>query len=215
MPYCPKCGNKVDDGAAFCQNCGAKLNTSRTDFSDELKRFTDTPDSTSQYDPRDIADNKVMGVLCYLGLLWLVPLLAAKNSPFVKFHLNQGLLVLIIALASSILNWIPIINIFGWIVSVIAFAFAIIGIVHVCQGKAQELGGIAPAVAVAPDHSHRKRLELLADLLGVRVVVPEVKHVVGLLPADDLPHPVQLPVRVRKNDDLHSRTFPFFLHILL
>ena len=139
MPYCPKCGNKVDDGAAFCQNCGAKLNTSRTDFSDELKRFTDTPDSTSQYDPRDIADNKVMGVLCYLGLLWLVPLLAAKNSPFVKFLLNQGLLVLIIALASSILNWIPIINIFGWIVSVIAFAFAIIGIVNVCQGKAQEL----------------------------------------------------------------------------
>ena len=36
-------------------------------------------------------------------------------------------------------TWIPIINIFGWIVSVIAFAFAIIGIVNVCQGKAQEL----------------------------------------------------------------------------
>ena len=23
--YCKKCGNRVEDGAAFCTNCGAKL----------------------------------------------------------------------------------------------------------------------------------------------------------------------------------------------
>ena len=25
MPYCPKCGNKVDDTMSFCPNCGAAL----------------------------------------------------------------------------------------------------------------------------------------------------------------------------------------------
>ena len=136
MPYCPKCGNKVDDGAAFCQNCGAKLNTSRTDFSDELKRFTDTPDSTSQYDPRDIADNKVMAILCYIGILWLIPFLTTKESPFVKFHLNQGLTLLILALIVAAVSWIPVV---GWLCSVVVFALAIIGIVNVANGKAQEL----------------------------------------------------------------------------
>lgn len=27
MPYCPKCGNKVEEGMAFCPRCGASLAT--------------------------------------------------------------------------------------------------------------------------------------------------------------------------------------------
>jgi len=31
---------------------------------------------------KDAEDNKIMGILAYLGILVLVPILAAKESPF-------------------------------------------------------------------------------------------------------------------------------------
>lgn len=140
MAYCPKCGAEVEEGTAFCPNCGSKLNAERsaqkTDFSEDLKKLADTPDTTANYDPRDIADNKLMAILCYLGILWLIPFLAAKESPFVKYHLNQGLLVLILGIIVAIISWIPVV---GWLCGVVVFALAVIGIVNVVNGKAQEL----------------------------------------------------------------------------
>ena len=45
-----------------------------------------------------------MAVLCYLGILCLVPLLAGthKTSPFVKYHLNQGIVLFLVTIALSI-----------------------------------------------------------------------------------------------------------------
>src|SRR5471030_1450735 len=39
----------------------------------------------------DVEKNKVFGILAYLGPLCLVPILVAKDSPFAKYHANQGL----------------------------------------------------------------------------------------------------------------------------
>lgn len=139
MAYCPKCGAKVEEGTSFCPNCGAKLNASgagKTDFTEDLKKLADTPDTTANYSAADISNNKLMAVLCYLGILWLIPFLAAKESPFVKYHLNQGLLVLILGLIVAAISWIPLI---GWLCGVVVFALAIIGIVNAVNGKAQEL----------------------------------------------------------------------------
>ena len=140
MAFCPKCGAQVDDGQAFCPNCGNKLSAEKsapkTDFSEELKKLADTPDTTTNYSEADINNNKLMGILCYLGILWLIPFLTAKESPFVKYHLNQGLLVLILGILVAVISWIPVI---GWLCGVIVFALAIIGIVNVVNGKAQEL----------------------------------------------------------------------------
>ncbi|MBQ6293377.1 MAG: zinc-ribbon domain-containing protein [Lachnospiraceae bacterium] len=140
MAFCPNCGSKVEDGTTFCPNCGSKLDvekkTQKTDFSEDLKRLADTPDTTANYAAADIAENKGMAILCYLGILWLIPFLAKKDSPFVKYHLNQGLLVLILGIAVAIISWIPVI---GWLCAVVVFALAVIGIVNVVNGKAQEL----------------------------------------------------------------------------
>ena len=140
MAFCPNCGSKVDDGVAFCPNCGSKLDvektTQKTDFSEDLKKLADTPDTTANYSAADIAENKGMAILCYLGILWLIPFLAKKDSPFVKYHLNQGLLVLILGIAVAIISWIPVV---GWLCGVVVFALAIIGIVNVVNGKVQEL----------------------------------------------------------------------------
>ena len=140
MAFCPKCGTKLEDGTTFCPNCGARIDeeksASKTDFTEDLKKLADTPDTTANYSAADINNNKVMAVLCYLGILWLIPFLTAKESPFVKYHLNQGLTLLILGLIVAAISWIPVI---GWLCGVVVFALAIIGIVNVVNGKAQEL----------------------------------------------------------------------------
>lgn len=54
-----------------------------------------SPDS----DAADIEKNKVFAVLAYIGLLFLVPLLAAPHSKFARYHTNQGVVLFISILA--------------------------------------------------------------------------------------------------------------------
>jgi uncharacterized membrane protein len=53
--------------------------------------------------PEDAETNKIFGILAYLGILCLVPLLAAKNSPFAKYHANQGLVLFLAEIALAII----------------------------------------------------------------------------------------------------------------
>lgn len=46
----------------------------------KVQQATNTADYTAQFDPKDIADHKGMAVLCYLSWLFLIPLLAEKDS---------------------------------------------------------------------------------------------------------------------------------------
>ncbi len=82
----------------------------------------------------DIEKNKLNAVLSYLGILIIVPLLSdeAKKSTFAKFHLNQGLVLLIAGFVGSFIFWIPLI---GWIVAVVFFVIWLIGIIGAIQGE--------------------------------------------------------------------------------
>lgn len=99
-----------------------------------MENVTPTPDAN------DVANNKVMAILAYVGILFLVPLLAAKESPFAQFHANQGLLNFLLMIASSVIMIIPVI---GWIVGLIlylvAVVFAIMGIINAVKGEMKEL----------------------------------------------------------------------------
>jgi hypothetical protein len=44
----------------------------------------------------DAEKYKMFGIISYLILLWWVPLLAAKDSPFAKYHANQGLVLFVL-----------------------------------------------------------------------------------------------------------------------
>lgn len=62
------------------------------------------------FDPADIEKNKTMAGLAYI--LFFLPLVASPDSPFGRFHANQGLVLLLFALIGSfVLSIIPII---GW-----------------------------------------------------------------------------------------------------
>jgi len=149
MAFCEKCGAELEEGTKFCQACGAEVtgNVGNSTVNSAINDFTNTPDSTSEYDEKDINDNKVMGVLSYIGILWLVPLLAAKDSKFARFHANQGLVLwlasIILSVASAVLAIIPIVGCVAAIllpvVGIGGFVLMILGIINAAQGKAKEL----------------------------------------------------------------------------
>ena len=102
-------------------------------------QFKNAADNTAEYDQADINSNKVMAILAYFGILFLIPLFAAKDSKFARFHTNQGIILFIAAIICVIIAKIPVIGFVGTILSCLVSIFAIIGIVYAAQGKAKEL----------------------------------------------------------------------------
>ncbi|MDR2119252.1 MAG: DUF4870 domain-containing protein [Tannerella sp.] len=93
---------------------------------------------------RDAQDNKIFGILAYFGILFLVPLLAAKESPFARFHANQGLILfilyVIVIIVGAILGIIPVIGgIIGLVLYLGLFVLAILGIINAAKGEKKEL----------------------------------------------------------------------------
>ena len=110
-------------------------------------------DRTSEFEEKDIKDNMIMGIFAYLSILVLIPLFAAKNSKYARFHANQGIVLCIVSIlfsiVISILTRIPFIGwlfaVIGSIIGLVWLVYAVLGIVDVVNGKARELpfiGGI-------------------------------------------------------------------------
>lgn len=74
----------------------------------------------------DVKRNKAISYLCYFGPLFLVPYLTRHDSEFVRFHSNQGLLLLLADIAINVCSAVPVI---GWIIKVIGWIFVICGFI--------------------------------------------------------------------------------------
>ena len=143
MLTCKQCGAQIEDGVMNCTNCGAPIEApvqqnQPIDLSEKFNEFNNTADTTAEYDAQDIEKNKVMAVLAYI--LFFIPLLAAKDSKFARFHTNQGLVLFLGGIIASVVAVIPVI---GWIVAPIAglviTVLAVIGIINALNGRAKEL----------------------------------------------------------------------------
>jgi uncharacterized membrane protein len=86
-----------------------------------------------KYDQKkDIEENKVLAALSYLGILVLVPILAGKDSKFVKFHAKQGLVLFIVDVIASFFVWIAVI---GWLLGLGLVIISLYGFVQALQGR--------------------------------------------------------------------------------
>lgn len=184
MAYCGKCGTQIEESVKFCPACGAALQVANPETvqpepqqpvqpeptaEEKLQQATQTIDSVAQklgntadhsaeYDKIDAEANKAIALLSYFGILVLVPIFAAKHSPFVRYHANQGVVLLLAMLGYSIADGIVtailrailykglgLWSIYSMCSSIINLLyvgftiFAIIGIINVLNGRAKDL----------------------------------------------------------------------------
>lgn len=151
--FCPSCGT-ASAPAATEQPASEPANAPGNTFS----KLNETADTTADYGKADIEQNKVMALLSYFGILVLVPILAAKESAFARFHANQGLVLFIAMIgwiiADSILTAVlrailwrgiglwGLYSLCATLLNLVYIAFAVwavIGILNAWNGRAKEL----------------------------------------------------------------------------
>lgn len=92
----------------------------------------------------DVAENKGIAALSYLGILCLIPLLAKRESKFAQFHAKQGLVLLIVEVIFGFLAGVlAIIPVIGWIIDVVVWLYIVImiimGLINSLSGKYWEM----------------------------------------------------------------------------
>ena len=93
---------------------------------------------------KHIEEGKTIAWLSYLLILILVPIMLQRENPYTKFHIKQGLVLLvtwiILYIIGLIFNFVPILKIFVWLcVWGITIYFAILGIINSLNGKLNRL----------------------------------------------------------------------------
>lgn len=180
MAYCVKCGAMVDDSVRICPQCGAEIpnltgghtgsytgqsnyggngygqnagGQGYTYYQESGQGNYQENAAGSYFYADEVRQNKAMGVLSYLGILVLIPLLAGnRQSQYVKHHINQGLVLFILSALVDLLEghyvWglHSIIHfesgLLGWgldVLNLVFFILAIMGIISACRGERKEL----------------------------------------------------------------------------
>jgi uncharacterized membrane protein len=89
----------------------------------------------NQKDEKDLT-----AILSYIGILFLIPMLVAKDNNFDQFHAKQGLVLFIAEVITAMFAVVPIL---GWIAAPILYiiwlVLSIIGIINVLEGNKKEL----------------------------------------------------------------------------
>jgi len=153
MKICPNCQMQVDDNAPFCQNCGtsfvANNQYQQSGPYQNVPPYNYAPpydpyDHTSEFDAKDISENKVVSMLVYLmGAIGIViALLASNTSKYAAFHVRQALkftVVEILALLCTLLLfWTFIVPIAYAILMIVLTVLKFICFFQICAGKAKE-----------------------------------------------------------------------------
>ena len=104
----------------------------------EEQRVEQVPNQ--MFEKEDIEKNKAMAILAYI--IFLIPLLAAKDSKFAMYHANQGLVLFLVALAVNVVG--GIIPFIGWFIilplgNLFVVVLAILGIINAAKGEAKQL----------------------------------------------------------------------------
>lgn len=180
MLVCNKCNAGVADGAKFCPECGAPIeaaaqmpqgepqksqqipqgNAQAQQFQQmpqgnaQAQQFHQIPQGNGQAQRTqnsDVEQYKWAAILSYISILVLIPIFAARESKFARFHANQGLVLFLITLAWRIVQTIidSILLTISWrllfVTKILDLAyigilvFAIIGIVNAANGEEKEL----------------------------------------------------------------------------
>jgi hypothetical protein len=83
-------------------SAGPEINNPDSTKPVELGDIVGTPEAL-EVDQEDADQHRMVGVLSYLGFLCFLPLVMAKDSPYAKYHANQGFVLFLLEIAI----WFP------------------------------------------------------------------------------------------------------------
>jgi uncharacterized membrane protein len=89
--------------------------------------------SVMQEDRRDIDENKDIAALGYVWILSVFVYIFRHNSPFVRFHAKQGMILFVLSIAFW---FVPM---FGKVLVLLVLALAVTGFISAGQGQWREL----------------------------------------------------------------------------
>ena len=139
MKFCSNCGAQCEDNVVFCPSCGNSFDPAKASAAS-----ADPFDHTAEFDPKDISDNKVIAMLCYLlgSIGVIIALLAANKSDYAAFHVRQALKFTVVNVLLGIVAIVLAITIVVPIAAAICMGIVsvlrIIAFFQICCGKAKE-----------------------------------------------------------------------------
>lgn len=208
MAFCHQCGQQLPEGANACPNCGTFVNGQApvqqapvqqapvqqapqqnyqqpqpgTQNYQQAPQGYQAPVQQPATPEADVQQNRGIAWLSYVGLLFLIPMFARKESEYCQFHVKQGATLFAVELAYTIVtrillaiinaifpgDWFiyfysysAVYNVFNVIFSagyIFLTVLAIIGIVNAATGKKNELLLISkiPWIAKLLDKFYKK-----------------------------------------------------------
>ena len=140
MSYCRNCGAYVPDWAENCPACDTPVKQTAQPKKEKKPPKTAKTASAGAQTRREEPKYQSLGYLCYLGPLLIIPLLVRPKSRFLRYHCNQGLLLLIAAVLVGIFDGLPGI---GWLIgiagSIAALIWLVQGMLNVNRGVRRPL----------------------------------------------------------------------------
>ncbi len=209
MAFCQNCGQQLPENANACPGCGTFVNAqaapqqnqqnSQQNYQQNQQAYQQPQPGFQQNQPgyqqplnptvmpdQDVQSNRGIAWLSYVGLLFLIPMFARKQSPYCQHHVKQGATLCAVSLTYEITKAIflaiinllfpgetyfffyttyrthsTVYNIFNWLFiagSIFLAVLAIIGIVNAATGKKNELPliGKIPWIAKLLDNFYAK-----------------------------------------------------------
>ncbi|MFU2158167.1 MULTISPECIES: hypothetical protein [Caldisericum] len=88
-----------------------------------------------KFDIEDINKNRYVACISYVSILFILPLLLVKDSPFVKEHAKQGFILFLLEIMGSTIYYFPIFGkILGSIILILCLIASFIGFLVALTG---------------------------------------------------------------------------------
>ena len=79
---------------------------------------------------------KFLGLISYLGILCVIPIILKSKSNFIRFHTRQGMVLFISEIIFTLIWIIPFVGWFiGFVGWIICFIFSLVGIIKAITGQ--------------------------------------------------------------------------------
>ncbi len=120
----------------------------------DLNSLLMVEDITDQFDPQEIKESQGLAIATAVPVLFFLPTVLKKDTPYLKFVANQSLtlflLGLIVCFVGAIIGFIPLLGgIVQFLLGLCTSALAIWHIVDAATGKVRKLPIVGPYIIEA------------------------------------------------------------------